>query len=201
VALRAVLEDARTIGLLGPGPPEDHVTHAEDLARIIGTPPQRFLDLGSGGGVPGLVLAALWPTTTAALLDRRRKSAEFLKAAIDRLALTARIEVIEAEAESAARTPEQREAFALVVARSFAAPAVTAECASGFLQVGGALVVTEPPGGEPSRWPTDELALLGLSPATVRRSGTATAAILQKTAPTDDRWPRRSGVPAKRPLW
>ena len=56
-----VLEESRARGLLGPGPVDGQIGHARTLAELIGTPPRSFLDLGSGGGIPGLVLAEAWP--------------------------------------------------------------------------------------------------------------------------------------------
>jgi hypothetical protein len=77
---------------------------------------------------------------------------------------------------------------------------VTAECAVGFLRAGGRLVVSEPPDGEPSRWPPDGLDLLGFGPAARGGEPEASYVTLEKVRP-DDRWPRKVGVPAKRPEW
>ena len=92
-------------------------------------------------------------------------------------------------------------AFDLVTARSFAPPAVTAECAVRFLDLGGLAIVSDPPGGgDVRRWPEGGLAQLGL-----RGSGHVAAGfsyrVLEKVAETDDRFPRSSGVPGRRPLW
>jgi 16S rRNA (guanine527-N7)-methyltransferase len=169
----------------------------------------RVLDLGSGGGVPGLVLADDHPTLALVLLDSTARRCRFLREAAADLDLEDRVEVVEARAESAARDPDRRGAFDVVVARSFGAPAVTAECAVGFLRLGGCLVVSEPPGSGVSpetpetpegsnRWPPEALAELGLSPVVVCGTGAFGFACLEKVR-TDDRWPRRVGIPAKRP--
>jgi len=113
------------------------------------------------------------------------------------------VAVVEARAEDAARRPELRERFDAVVARSFGPPAVTAECAVGFLRVGGRLVVSEPPAdeaGDGVRWPVGPLADLGFGPPEPGAAPGASFVVLEK-ADTDERWPRRVGVPAKRPLW
>ena len=60
--------------------------------------------------------------------------------------------------------PSLRAAFDLVVARSFGAPAVTAECAVGFLATGGHLAVSEPPEPEADRWPPEGLAAARVRP-------------------------------------
>ncbi|MCI4354384.1 MAG: class I SAM-dependent methyltransferase, partial [Thermoplasmata archaeon] len=143
--LLTVLERARALGFLGPGPVERQVTHAEDLAALIGPFAGSFLDLGSGGGIPGLVLAQRWPTARGTLLDAHGKRCSFLREALGDLSLEPRIGVVCGRAERLARDAALRGGFELVVARSFGAPAVTAECAVGFLLSGGRLVVTEPP--------------------------------------------------------
>jgi 16S rRNA (guanine527-N7)-methyltransferase len=86
-----------------------------------------------------------------------------------------------------------------LVARSFGPPATTAECAAPLLAVGGLLVVSDPPDAG-DRWPVEGLALLGLVP--VRRAETGPALqVLRQDVPCPDRYPRRIGIPAKRPLF
>jgi hypothetical protein len=122
---------------------------------------------------------------------------------VEALGLSERVKVVEDRAETAARNVELRESADVVVSRSFGPPAVTAECAVGFLRVGGHLVVSEPPGETlPRRWPANGLEGLGFSPATpCRRDGDeGTFVRMVKTRP-DERWPRRVGIPTKRPWW
>jgi 16S rRNA (guanine527-N7)-methyltransferase len=202
--LREVLEESRALGLLGPGPIERQYEHAVHLGRAIGAIEGRVLDLGSGGGVPGLVLAHEWPATELVLLDAQRRRCEFLQQAIATLDLVDRVEVVCGRAEVLARRPDLRARFDLVVARAFGPPAVTAECAVGFLHIGAALIVTEPPArdaGERTRWDPAGLAQLGFAPPVSLRSPGAGAVRLVLAIEVDDRWPRRDGVPAKRPLW
>lgn len=111
--------------------------------------------------------------------------------------------MVEARAESAARRPDLREQMDSVVARSFGPPAVTAECATGFLRLGGRLVVSEPPGEEAGptvRWPEEKLDVLGLGPP-VPCGGPEGSFVRFEKRRLDDRWPRRVGVPSKRSLW
>ncbi len=163
-----------------------------------------MLDLGSGGGLPGLVLATYRPQLELTLLEARQRACRFLREAVIALGLP-QVTVVEARAEEAARRSDLRESFDAVVARSFGPPAVTAECAVGFLRPSGRLVVSEPPGdeerdGAADRWPQAGLEALGLSPPAPGSEPGASYVVLEKTRP-DDRWPRRVGVPAKRPLW
>jgi len=211
-ALLGVLEESRRLGFLGPGPVIDHVGHAERVLGVLdslaldavgnagpGNAP-RCVDLGSGGGVPGLVLAARRPAWRWLLLDAQQRRTDFLADAVRRLGLGERVEVLRARAEVAGRDTRLRGAHDLVVARSFGAPAVTAECAAPLLALGGSLAVSEPPDGESTdvRWPADGLTRLGLARTGRPRDGWV---VLRQEDVLDDRYPRTDGRPAKRPLW
>ena len=199
--LLTLLQGAQDVGLIGPGPVGAHLDHTEAWAELLGDPPARFLDLGSGGGVPGLPLALLWRSARAVLLDSRLRSIAWIEDAVEQLGWTARVAAIGERAEAAGRDPGLREAFPLVVARGFGPPSVTAECGSAFVAVGGRLSVSEPPGGDATRWPADQLATLGLRMAGIRVSRGASFVMLEKVEPVSDRVPRRVGKPAQRPLW
>ncbi|HEX6311963.1 MAG TPA: RsmG family class I SAM-dependent methyltransferase [Acidimicrobiia bacterium] len=196
-----VLEEARRRGFLGPGPVEEQVRHAEILAELAAPPPRSFLDLGSGGGIPGLVLAHRWPEAQGVLVDAGERRCRFLREAVVGLTLGGRVQVACGRAEELAREPAWRESTELVVARSFGAPAVTAECAVGFLERGGRLVVSEPPEPDETRWPAAGLRRLGLAGPVIRRRAGVSVAVLTVVEPVSRRWPRRVGIPAKRPLW
>jgi 16S rRNA (guanine527-N7)-methyltransferase len=202
-ALLEVLEESRELGLLGPGPVARQYAHARDLATAIGPFAGRFLDLGAGGGLPGLVLAEQWPDARGTLLDAQQRRCGFLETALARLALDERFDVACGRAERLARDEPLRGRFDLVVARSFAAPAVTAECAVAFLRRGGQLVVTEPPDADllEPRWPAFGMADLGFGAVTAIRHGETGAMQATLQADVADRWPRRDGVPGKRHLW
>jgi 16S rRNA (guanine527-N7)-methyltransferase len=204
-AVLAALEDAQRFGFLGPGPVGEQVDHATAIASVLeteGVGPADFLDLGTGGGLPGLVLAARWSGHRATLLDGSARRTALLRRTIVGLGWQTRVAVAEGRAEALARNPELRSSFPLVVARSFAAPAVTAEVGSAFVQVGGVLVVSEP-SGDPGarRWPAEALARLGLHPVELRHGIGARVAMLVRVDPVDERWPRGVGTPSKRPLW
>jgi len=198
--LRLLLEDAQSRGFLGPGPIDPQLAHAEAFAALVGEPPGPYLDLGSGGGLPGLILGSTW-NVPGVLLDAQTRRTEFLSAAVDALGLADRVRVVDARAEDAARDPDLRGMFALVTSRSFGSPAVTAECAIGFLRAGGELAVSEPPGPTGTRWPRAGLTQLGLTGPDHRRSLGTTVALLRLPRKVEERWPRRTGVPSKRPLW
>lgn len=199
-ALVDVLRSAQVGGLVGPGPVEIHLDHALGFAQVVQEPTGVALDLGSGAGVPGLVLALAWPSTEWVLLDGRRRSAAFLDEAIARLGMSDRVQVVEARAEDAARAT-LRGGLALVVARGMGSPAATAECAAGFLRVGGRLVVSEPPEERLRRWSSTGLGVLGMGEPARVKSRAAHFVVMVQEGECPQRYPRRTGQPSKRPLF
>ncbi len=197
--LLEVLERARRLGVLGPGPVLPHVHHAERfLAALVDLPSGALLlDLGSGAGLPGLVLAAARPDLDLVLLDSLERRTALLEEAVRTMGCGDRVRVVTARAEEFGRRPEWRGRVDAVTARSFGPPATVAECAAPLLRVGGVLVVSEPPDG-PTRWPAAELDLLGL---TVRPAAPAGIHCCVQTRPCPATYPRRVGLPAKRPLF
>lgn len=206
-SVKAQLQRSADLDFLGTMPIDDQVDHALGFVWGVedetGNPPRSVVDLGTGGGLPGLVLIACWPEASFVLMDANQRRTDFLAEEMERGGEEDRVSVIRARAEEAGRADEFRERADLVVARSFGAPATTAECASPLLAVGGRAVVSEPPGEEaPDRWDPEGLARLGLE-----RSGRYRYLdrfgyqVLLKVEPCVDRYPRRVGVPAKRPLF
>lgn len=192
--LVTVLEDARRSGALGPGPVADHIEHAAGFVHALEDIHGPVLDLGSGGGVPGLVIAEARPDLELTLVDAQARRVAFLIEAIATLELSDRVRALHGRAEELAHLDAHRGVYAAVTARSFGPPGVVAECGVGFLRPHGVLLVSEPP-ATPDRWPRDGLAVFGL---------TALGAVkgvqrLQASEPCDDRVPRRPGIPAKRP--
>jgi 16S rRNA (guanine527-N7)-methyltransferase len=217
--LRDSLERARTLGYLGPGPLEPQIDHASAFAASVAalgkSVPATVLDLGSGGGLPGLVLAFVWESAQVLLLEASGRRAIHLQDSVERLGWSDRVAVVRERAESAGRDSTFRGRLDVVVARSFGRPAVTAECAAPFLRVGGILVVSEPPDPEAppdperatppaplQRWPAEGLGMLGMEavPPT-REPGAYAFQVIRQVTGCPERFPRRVGVAAKRPLF
>ncbi len=165
----------------------------------------RGLDLGSGGGVPGLVLALARPEQRWVLVDSVRKKADVLRDFVATLGID-NVEVIAERAEVLGHDPAHRESQDLVTARACATLPVLVEYALPLLSVGGTLVAWKGPisadelhagnaaaaacgGGAPSVLPPgfDEL-------------GEHRFVVIAKGKPTPQRYPRRPGEPGRHPL-
>ncbi len=193
--LLAVLERSASHGFLGPGPLDHQIEHARGFAAAAPRAPtvaDLACDLGSGGGLPGLVLAAdVWPESRWVLLDGMEKRCDLLRWAVAELGLGERVDVAHGRVEHLARPGQPlRGACSLVTSRSFGPPRVTAEAASPLLAVGGALVVSEPPDSEGQRWPAAGLGPLGLVPASIVRSDRASYMVLTQEDPCPPEFPR-----------
>jgi 16S rRNA (guanine527-N7)-methyltransferase len=201
-ALWHILRRAEDIGLVGPGSLPGHLEHARAFAPLVREAPSGpALDLGSGAGVPGLLLAYWYPSARPwTLLDSRTRSATFLTSAIHALGLEEICTVILGRAEELARNRTLAGQFSIITARGFGPPATTAECATSFLATNGRLIVSEPPASDGTRWSVSGLAALGLSFSRLV-SGPPTFVCLEKTGPTPLLYPRRVGLPRKAPLF
>lgn len=202
--LPRVLEESRTRGFLGPNAIEPHFTHSLGFALCweerAPTPPKSFIDLGSGGGLPGLFLLDRW-RCSAIFTDSMVKRANFLEEVLQWDGAPENGTVITGRVEETARMAELVESFDLVTARSFGPPAVTAECGAQFMKVGGVMIVSEPPEvTDKNRWNPEKLADLGLVAEGRVRHGAAYQ-VLKKTHRTPNEYPRSVGTPRKRPLF
>lgn len=202
--VRAILAEAQRNGVIGKAPLDIHMDQARAFFVVVADLVEadaHVLDLGSGGGLPGLVIAASWETLRITLLDGRSNRAELLSSALGELGFKDRVEVVGQRAEEAGREPRLRHAFDLVVSRGFGPPAVTAECAAPFLRVGGLLVVSDPPGGgHGDRWSREGCERLGLKVARQQVEPWAFT-VLRQVERCGNAFPRRTGLPIKRPLF
>jgi 16S rRNA (guanine527-N7)-methyltransferase len=173
-----------------------HVDDALTGLEVVGRP-DALADLGSGNGVPGLVLAACLPETRVFCVEAARKRAEWIAATAARCGL-GNVEAVWARAEEWDGTVE------VVVARALAALPVLCEYAAPLLSEGGRAMFWKGAvdAGEEAdgRYAAE---VLGLSspevhavPGTERR----TLWVFHRLAPPPDRFPRRAGMAVKRPL-
>jgi 16S rRNA (guanine527-N7)-methyltransferase len=120
----SLLERSRQFGFLGPGPIEPHIVHAfgflQALRRKAGErtfETAKFVDLGGGGGLPGLVLALALPRSSWLFLDTNRRRMDAMEIAIGELGISDRVQIHCERAELAARLPGFRHEFDVVMAR------------------------------------------------------------------------------------
>lgn len=181
----------------------------DSLAPLaLGTGPrpgQQTADLGSGGGFPGLVLAAVLPDVSFTLIEATRKKADFLAATAAILNLD-NVRVWPYRAEEAGLA-EGREAFALVLARAVADLPVLVELAHPLLKIGGILLAWKgPEGGAEIEAAAGALDRLGgeiretKSYALPGGMGRRSLIAVVKSGPTPPGFPRRPGMAEKRPL-
>jgi 16S rRNA (guanine527-N7)-methyltransferase len=165
------------------------------------------VDLGSGGGIPGIPLAIARPEVRWLLVDSVGKKATVLREFADALGLS-NVSVSAERAETLGRSELHRERHDLVAARACAALPVLAELAMPLLAIGGALLAWKGPltdEGDEVRRGRSALALLGGELVTVQPAGPAvldghTFVTASKARPTPARYPRRPGEPGRRPL-
>lgn len=211
--LMAAMEAAHQRGFIGSSALSQQLRHAVahgEAAGLDELPDNAcVLDLGSGGGIPGIVLARRHHRLRFTLLDRSAKRCSFLREVVERLKLGVsdapatnhpRVRVAEGEAAELAHDHDQRHAHDVVLARAFGPPAVTAECAAGFLAANGKLVVSEPPESSSTRWPPEPLAELGLELAQLV-PGPPRAAVLVANRRCPGQYPRPWKKITKQPLY
>ena len=170
---------------------------------------RRIIDIGSGAGIPGLPLKLALPGAEITLLESNRKKCEFVEQVVAELGLEG-VTVLNARAEDAAHDPVHREGYELATARAVSNLAVLAEYALPFLSLGGVAVLPKGPDLDSVRSEADDAAYaadeMGAAPAILQavahpgNSPTDHIVYWLKVQQTPDRYPRRAGVPSKRPL-
>jgi 16S rRNA (guanine527-N7)-methyltransferase len=211
---RATLEqayaDAVRLGFLGPKELERlWERHLDDALGLVAIrrpePGERWADLGSGAGLPGLPLALAHRSTSFTLIDAQQRRLDWVTSTAAKLHLT-NLTVVHSRLEDYGRGPA-RESFDVATARALGALPVVAELGLPLLKIGGRLLV---PRGQPG---ADELEQAGAACDQVggRLDGVVPnpsspidrvgfVVIMAKIAATSPRFPRRSGVPARSPL-
>ncbi len=168
--------------------------------------PGSLLDVGSGAGLPGLPLKIVWPEMAVTLLEATGKKAGFIRQASDLLGLSG-VTLLAARAETAAHDVTHREQYPQVTARALAPLATLVELTLPFCRVGG-LAVFPKQGDLKDEIQTAEYAIQAMGgqlrpPLKIEIDGEGEArwlVIVEKREATPGNYPRRPGIPAKRPL-
>jgi 16S rRNA (guanine527-N7)-methyltransferase len=173
--------------------------HIEDSLTLAPYAREPLVDVGSGGGFPAIPLA-LVSGIRMTLIESLEKKARFLRAVAERFALP--IVVDARRAEEAAHDPQLRERFACATARAVASGPSVLELTVPFLAPGGLALLQRGALDERERQAMQDAALvLGARVSEERLlAGERRLVIVEKLTPTAGRFPRRAGIPAKRPL-
>jgi 16S rRNA (guanine527-N7)-methyltransferase len=177
----------------------------EDCLVLVGHlgDAHKLVDVGSGGGLPGIPLKIARPDLEVTLIEADQAKAAFLVHACATLGLEG-VEVVARRAEEAGHDPRLREGFDVCVARALAPMPVLAELCLGLVRVGGRLLAQKTDAedvgaaGHAIEVMGGEMAGVHSSPSAARQAGTVV--VVNKIRPTPPAYPRRAGVPNRRPL-
>eukprot|EP00242_Pyramimonas_sp_CCMP2087_P004013 CAMPEP_0198214630 /NCGR_PEP_ID=MMETSP1445-20131203/42874_1 /TAXON_ID=36898 /ORGANISM="Pyramimonas sp., Strain CCMP2087" /LENGTH=238 /DNA_ID=CAMNT_0043889903 /DNA_START=468 /DNA_END=1184 /DNA_ORIENTATION=- len=187
------------------------ILDASVQTAILKDPSQtpKIMDVGSGGGIPGIILAISRPEWQVTLLDTLGKRIDFVNEAAAALGLT-NVVGLWARAEDAGKNLnglKQREVYHVVTARAVAEMRVLAELCLPLARVDGFLVAYK--GANPDEEiAAASMAITSMGGTLLRvvpvdseaPGGSRTAVVIHKSAPTPSMYPRRAGLPNKRPL-
>ena len=172
----------------------------------IKTPPNKLIDVGTGAGFPGIPLKIIFPSMQLTLLESVGKKADFCKHMVDALQLE-NTEVLNIRAEDLAQNPRYREKFDWAVARAVASMPILMEYLLPLVKVGGAVLAQKGENAH-AEAQTAEKAILLLG-GYLRRITKVTLpgvveerflVVVDKKATTPSQYPRRAGLPSRKPL-
>lgn len=174
-----------------------HIGESERLLAVA-TPALRVrcADIGSGGGIPGLVIAILRPDLRVTLIESDQRKAGFLAHAAA-VCECAGVEVVSARAEEVGQDPAHRGHYDLVTSRATASSPVLTELALPLLPVGGRMAVLVTDAAEEARVCRTAADVCGGAAPTAMAP---TVLVVEKVAATPETYPRRVGVPRRKPL-
>lgn len=193
------LETNRRFNVSGADTPEELAPHILDSLSIAPYVQSPLVDVGSGGGLPAIPIAIVTGVAVT-MVESMTKKAAFLESVVAQLGLEG--SVVPERAEIAARHDDLRERFACATARAVSGASTVLELALPFVRVGGRAVLQRGKLDDRERNAiTDAAPMLGGEVAEeVSLDGERRIVLLRKIAPTPQRFPRRTGVPEKRPL-
>jgi 16S rRNA (guanine527-N7)-methyltransferase len=194
-----VLETNRRFNVTGAKTPAELAGHLADSLTVVPFVRAPYVDIGSGGGLPAIPVA-LASGVHVTLIESNLKKARFLKSLLETFELDG--EVVAERAEVAGHDERFRDHFASGTARAVAMAPVVAELLLPLIAPGGVAILQrgalEP--RERNALTDASLMLSGQVEYEQTFIGERRIVLVRKTAPTQLRFPRRAGIPAKRPL-
>jgi 16S rRNA (guanine527-N7)-methyltransferase len=183
-----------------------HFLDSLSCLTVMPDPIGRMVDVGTGAGFPGLVLKIVRPGIELTLVESVEKKAGFCRTAVEELGLEG-VTVLTERAETLGQDPAHRETYDWAVARAVAAMPVLAEYLLPLVRVGGHVLAMKGAGGlEETEGAAGAVEMLGgrlKAQREFRLPGVQeshTLLVLEKFRGTPAKYPRRAGIPAKRPL-
>ncbi|PZR59589.1 MAG: 16S rRNA (guanine(527)-N(7))-methyltransferase RsmG [Candidatus Meridianibacter frigidus] len=193
-----LLEASQRINLTGAKGPEAVWSHIEDSLQLLPFVESPLVDVGSGGGFPAIPLA-IAAGLEVTLIEATSKKAKFLQAIVRELDITG--SVVADRAEAAAHDPALRGHFAAATGRAVGAAPVVAELTVPFLRTGGLAILQRGQLVAGEREAVEAAALmLGAAVEEKMAPSGSRLLLLRKIGKTPQRFPRRTGIPSKRPL-
>ena len=177
---------------------EAQIADAEALLRVDWAAVQTVIDIGSGGGLPAIPLALALPTVRFALLEATARTCACLDSAAGTREL-AHVRGLPGRAEVLGHRAELREKFDRAISRAAARAAVLLELALPFVKPGGELIA-QVTSADPDTLRTAAAKLGGGDPRLERPAGEGTLLVVPKLGPTAAGYPRRVGLPGRKPL-
>ena len=166
----------------------------------------RIIDVGTGAGIPGIPVKILFPDIKLVLLDSTAKKAAFLYHLKHKLGLD-NVEIVVGRAEEMAHKTQYRESFDLVLSRAVAPLPTLVELTLPFCAIGGSIIAQKKGDITPEISKTAKaISLLGGNLREVKRidleefTDERQLVVIDKVSPTPQQYPRRPGIPSKRPL-
>ena len=196
-----LLDWNRSINLTGAQTIEDVEALIDDAGALIEASWEgisRVIDIGSGGGLPAIPLAVAMPNVQFTLLEANARKCAFLEHVAGTLGLT-NVAVAPGRAEELGHQPALREQYDRAISRAAARPEVLLELALPFVRPGGDLVAQVSPLDPILLEPAARL-LGGGRPRVEHPTGGHALMVVPKLAPTPARFPRRPGLPGRKPL-
>lgn len=194
-----VLEANRRVNLTGAKSAAALAEHLLDSLTVVPHAREPYVDVGSGAGLPGIpvAIAAGIPVT---LIEATAKKAAFLAKTLEELRVQGR--VIQQRAEDAGQDDALRGRFASGTARALSGVTTVAELLLPLIAPGGVAVLQRGRFDERERRSLEDASLMlgGRIESEVALEGARRILLLRKERPTPLRFPRRSGIPEKRPL-